>query len=426
METLRFPCKGRGLSATRPYRAGEIVLREQPLAAALFPEHAATRCDWSFTTPRKLLRCARCKVMRFASRDCQKRAYKEYYDRESRALQMLAGKSGAGRVVPPALVRLGARVVWQLQQQQRQPHDATAAVAAKAVPGLEGHWDKRTSSGKDLLGRVGTLVLEMLRAARIATLTDSETHSDDEENFPATALEAARLIAQLSCNAHTIVTEQQEPLVRAARTINVGEELTIAYVDMLSPAVVHESALLDGWFFAPAFGVTDGVETAKTEAVQKESPPIPDPQLESNPKSRAEQRVAAAIARRTIELPVKQPARSMLATAPTCALVDDLLVLHCAHPQQFLRSDAAEHAMSALTNSEGLVVTEMWCDVTVRPQQLEPDAVVDADVETKPRPHSLPLAASRGFQVRIFGENTRDWVRLRLPVKLQPDSIVQC
>ena len=58
--------------------------------------------------------------MRFASRECQKRAWKEYYDRESLALQVLAGNSGAGRVVPPALVRLGARVVWQLQQQQKQ------------------------------------------------------------------------------------------------------------------------------------------------------------------------------------------------------------------------------------------------------------------------------------------------------------------
>ena len=266
------PGKGRGLVATRSYRTGEVLLCEEPLAAALLPDRAATRCDWSFVSKRKLLRCGQCKVMRFASRESQKLAWRAHYKFESAALLALSG-SGLGRVTPPALVRLTARILW-----------GETGEAAVLLEHLEGHWEARDAVAQAKFLRLAALTRELLRAAAAGE------EAEGVVDLP--LLSIAQLMSRLACNVHTICSEEQEPLglgiycgrahlfnharrascvqsfeldearrpallIRAARAIRVGDELTISYVDACEPCALQRLRLLRGWFFDP--GAESGV-----------------------------------------------------------------------------------------------------------------------------------------------------------------------
>ena len=87
MEVSQTPDeRGRIAIATMDLKPGALVTTEEPYAAVLYPEYTRSKCDFSFTSPSKLLRCSRCRVHHFASQAHQRMAWRMYYAKESAAL----------------------------------------------------------------------------------------------------------------------------------------------------------------------------------------------------------------------------------------------------------------------------------------------------------------------------------------------------
>lgn len=109
-QEAQSPQYGRHLIALTPLSAGTVVLEQQPYAAVLYDDRVSVRCDWCFQTAQPgstLMRCTRSKFAHYCSRDHQKAAWKAYYKQECAALGACAPH------VPPATVRLAARVLWR-------------------------------------------------------------------------------------------------------------------------------------------------------------------------------------------------------------------------------------------------------------------------------------------------------------------------
>lgn len=101
---------GRHLIANKLLSPGTTVLQQQPYASVLYDAHVPLRCDWCFQMPQSgstLMRCTRSKFAHYCCKDHQKAAWKAYYKQECAALVACAPN------VPPATVRLAARVLWR-------------------------------------------------------------------------------------------------------------------------------------------------------------------------------------------------------------------------------------------------------------------------------------------------------------------------
>jgi SET and MYND domain-containing protein len=101
---------GRHLVSSKELKPEEVVLEQQPYAAVLYDDQVQLRCDWCFQAAQQgstLLRCARSKFAHYCSREHQKAAWRAYYKKECAALVACAPH------VPPATVRLAARVLWR-------------------------------------------------------------------------------------------------------------------------------------------------------------------------------------------------------------------------------------------------------------------------------------------------------------------------
>lgn len=90
-------------------------MEQQPYAAVLYDDQVPLRCDWCFQAPQpgvssttqQLLRCTRSRFAHYCSKEHQKAAWRAYYRHECAALVACAPN------VPPATVRLAARVLWR-------------------------------------------------------------------------------------------------------------------------------------------------------------------------------------------------------------------------------------------------------------------------------------------------------------------------
>lgn len=98
---------GRHLLLTRAVSAGTPVLKQQPYAAVLYYDEVPRRCDFCFAASDQLMRCSRSKFAHYCCVKHQRAAWKAYYRKESEALRACAPN------VPPATVRLAARVLWR-------------------------------------------------------------------------------------------------------------------------------------------------------------------------------------------------------------------------------------------------------------------------------------------------------------------------
>jgi SET and MYND domain-containing protein len=193
--------RGRAAFASCALVAGETILKEDAFAACLYPQHTATRCDFSFARPAKLLRCSRSKNFRFASADCQKRAWKQYYRWESKSS---LASSSISPVAPT--VRLAARILWRSLSEKGQ--------GFAQVQGLQDHWDVLCTAAKERYLHIASLVVRYMAG------TTTECHTSS--GVPARSLDArdvvgnetaiARLVCALACNVHTIVDVEQRPL----------------------------------------------------------------------------------------------------------------------------------------------------------------------------------------------------------------------
>jgi len=293
--------RGRHLVATQRLRAGDIVLVAEPYAAVLDDAARHLRCDHTFATAAdagvgSLLRCARSKVARYASREAQAAAWREGYKEECAALVACAPG------VPPPTVRLAARVLWRRRRERARPETAYVPTASAgnagfgegydSVRALVHHWDAVAEEDKARFAHAGAAAAAFLDARLAGTnahpadapippakadapVTEPEPTDRDPEEIP---LAVAKLVARLSFNCHALCDDESRPYgvgvfptaaamnhacapncaqsfrgktltVRCLRDVHPEEELTIAYVELAVTRAERRAELMKQYAF---------------------------------------------------------------------------------------------------------------------------------------------------------------------------------
>ena len=277
------------------------MLVAEPYAAVLDDAARHLRCDHTFATAAdagvgSLLRCARSKVARYASREAQAAAWREGYKEECAALVACAPG------VPPPTVRLAARVLWRRRRERARPETAYVPTASAgnagfgegydSVRALVHHWDAVAEEDKARFAHAGAAAAAFLDARLAGTnahpadapippakadapvIEPEPTDRDPEE----TPLAVAKLVARLSFNCHALCDDESRPygvgvyppaatmnhacfpncaqsfrgktlFVRCLRDVRPEEELTIAYVELAVTRAERRAELMKQYAF---------------------------------------------------------------------------------------------------------------------------------------------------------------------------------
>ena len=207
----------------------------------------------------------------------------------------------------PATVRLAARVLWRRAREaaaadgsnddddDEMIEDGVAAAAAlglgrgyDAVDALGDHWERLPDSRKASLAHAA-LLATAFHAGTLGPGSTTPTDPDPNPNPNPNAADprlVARLLAKISCNAHTVCDEElnaigvgvypaaamvnhgdaptaaqsfkgKKIVLRATRDLKRGDEVTMAYVELLATRQERRAALHAGYNFD-----IDGTEMA--------------------------------------------------------------------------------------------------------------------------------------------------------------------
>uniref|UniRef100_A0A8C5LN93 [histone H3]-lysine(4) N-trimethyltransferase n=1 Tax=Jaculus jaculus TaxID=51337 RepID=A0A8C5LN93_JACJA len=99
--------RGNGLRAVVPLRPGELLFRSDPLAYTVCKGSRGVVCDRCLLGKEKLMRCSQCRVAKYCSAKCQKKAWQDH-KRECKCLKSCKPR------YPPDSVRLLGRVIFKL------------------------------------------------------------------------------------------------------------------------------------------------------------------------------------------------------------------------------------------------------------------------------------------------------------------------
>uniref|UniRef100_Q8C2Y2 [histone H3]-lysine(4) N-trimethyltransferase n=1 Tax=Mus musculus TaxID=10090 RepID=Q8C2Y2_MOUSE len=86
--------RGNGLRAVAPLRPGELLFRSDPLAYTVCKGSRGVVCDRCLLGKEKLMRCSQCRIAKYCSAKCQKKAWPDHR-RECSCLKRLQAQISA-------------------------------------------------------------------------------------------------------------------------------------------------------------------------------------------------------------------------------------------------------------------------------------------------------------------------------------------
>ncbi|XP_061847076.1 histone-lysine N-methyltransferase SMYD3 isoform X2 [Colius striatus] len=254
LERFRSRGKGSGLRSRRQLQPGELLYRDQPFAHIVTKELLGSVCDHCLQRNEHLQRCSQCKVAKYCGKSCQKEAWLDH-KRECRCLKSVKPN------FPPDSVRLAGRIVFKLLRQSEC-------------------LSERLYSFSDLQSNIEQLGEEMKGGLRHLAQTLQlylKAEIQDVSQLPA-AIDFFQIFTKVTCNCFTIssgemqdvgvglypsmsllnhscdpncviIFEGYQLLLRSVREIQIGEELTISYIETLMPTSERQKQLMRQYCF---------------------------------------------------------------------------------------------------------------------------------------------------------------------------------
>ncbi|KAM7118129.1 histone-lysine N-methyltransferase SMYD3 isoform 1-T1 [Ciconia maguari] len=254
LERFPSPGKGSGLRSRRRVRPGELLYRAEPFAYVVTKEQLGAVCERCLRRNEHLHRCSQCKVAKYCGKSCQKEAWLDH-KQECRCLKSIEPN------FPPDSVRLAGRIVFKLLRQ---------SVCLS----------ERLYSFSDLQSNIEQLSEEMKDGLRHLAQTLQlylKTEIQDVSHLPP-AIDFFQIFTKVTCNCFTIsngemqdvgvglypsmsllnhscdpncviIFEGYQLLLRSVREIQIGEELTISYIESLMPTSERQKQLMRQYCF---------------------------------------------------------------------------------------------------------------------------------------------------------------------------------
>ncbi|XP_030355442.1 histone-lysine N-methyltransferase SMYD3 isoform X2 [Strigops habroptila] len=247
LERFPSPGKGSGLRARRRVRPGELLYRAKPFAYVVTKEQLGSVCEHCLRRNEHLHRCSQCKVAKYCGKSCQKEAWLDH-KQECRCLKSTEPN------FPPDSVRLAGRIVFKLLRQS-----VCLSERLYSFSDLQSNIEQLSEEMKDGLRHLAHTLQLYLKA-----------EIQDASHLPP-AIDFFQIFAKVTCNCFTIsngemqdvgvglypscapncviVFEGYQLLLRSVREIQIGEELTISYIESLMPTSERQKQLMRQYCF---------------------------------------------------------------------------------------------------------------------------------------------------------------------------------
>ncbi|KAM3676380.1 histone-lysine N-methyltransferase SMYD3 isoform 5-T5 [Ammospiza maritima maritima] len=254
LERFHSPGKGSGLRSRRSVRPGELLYRDVPFAYVLSKQQLGSVCERCLRRNENLHRCSQCKVAKYCGRTCQKEAWLDH-KQECKCLKSIEPS------FPPDSVRLAGRIVFKLLRQSVCPSEKLYSFSD-----LQSNTERLSEEMKDGLRHLAQTLQLYLK-----------TEIQDESQLPP-AIDFFQIFTKVTCNSFTIsngemqdvgvglypsmsllnhscdpncviVFEGYQLLLHSVREIQIGEELTISYVESLVPTRERQKQLMRQYCF---------------------------------------------------------------------------------------------------------------------------------------------------------------------------------
>ncbi|XP_030052320.1 histone-lysine N-methyltransferase SMYD3 [Microcaecilia unicolor] len=241
--------KGNGLRATSVLVPGELLyVVEEPFAYTVSKKSRGAVCERCLRRKDHLLRCSQCKFAKYCDARCQREAWGDH-KRECKCF-----KSSHPRV-PTDSVRLVGKIVFKLLKQSSCPSEELYSFSDLQSNMKELSEEMR--GGLENLAVVlqlylkeeiqdfsqlppGSNILEFF--AKVAC--NSFTISDGEMQEVGVGLYPSMSLLNHSCDPNCeIIFEGQRLLLRTIKEIQISEELTISYIDLMMPTADRQLQL---------------------------------------------------------------------------------------------------------------------------------------------------------------------------------------
>ncbi|XP_048968388.1 histone-lysine N-methyltransferase SMYD3 isoform X2 [Canis lupus baileyi] len=302
VEKFSSASRGNGLRASAQLRPGELLFRSDPLAYTVCKGSRGVVCDRCLLGHRerervrqrekqtpcqepdagldprtpgsrpgpkagakplshpeiprkeKLMRCSQCRVAKYCSAKCQKKAWPDH-KRECKCLKSCKPR------YPPDSVRLLGRVVFKLMEETPSESEKLYSFYD-----LESNINKLTEDKKDGLRQLVMTFQHFMREeiqdasqlpssfdifeAFAKVICNAFTICNAEMQEVGVGLYPSMSLLNHSCDPNcSIVFNGPHLLLRAVRDIEAGEELTICYLDMLMTSEERRKQLKDQYCF---------------------------------------------------------------------------------------------------------------------------------------------------------------------------------
>ncbi|KAK5677536.1 hypothetical protein LTS10_010108 [Elasticomyces elasticus] len=265
-----IPGAGNGLFAKRTFESGDVVLQlPRPLVAELYDQYREHSCAWCFlrapasemerkratafgsrTADITVTACTGCKITRYCSKVCQRKAWKCEHKYECKVLGQEQLNQPA-RIVLKLLGRLRAgeesiKTIMDYHSKQNDVkiedpdyHDKLSRAVATAWQHCERAED--LSGGLAMAMTLGfNVMLNSLNLSNTATPSDQVGRGFDP----------VLCAANHSCDPNAFfVFETPRAVLRAARKIKEGEEVFISYKSDTKPFKYRQAELKEFYFF---------------------------------------------------------------------------------------------------------------------------------------------------------------------------------
>ncbi|KAE8991519.1 hypothetical protein PR003_g21900 [Phytophthora rubi] len=251
--------KGRCAVASVRLQAGACVLRTSAVCAM-----SSSSCGWCFSPQNSLLRCAGCRKARYCSRACRQRDWPQHR-RECAAWRSIPAATASPTVL--LVSRLSARLFLGSQVDQEEKNDVL-----KLRDHLAEHTELKRRQFSDMTQLV-LLLLSRYKAEKKEEIAGFDELQRDLET------EILKLFGRVNCNAFSLandVTNEavgiglfpdgalfnhdcdpncvvsfkgRQMQVHVVRDVEVDEELTVSYVELLQSTKARRTELKESYFF---------------------------------------------------------------------------------------------------------------------------------------------------------------------------------
>ncbi|XP_068795425.1 histone-lysine N-methyltransferase SMYD3 isoform X3 [Struthio camelus] len=254
LEKFPSPGKGSGLRCLRRVRPGELLYRAEPFAYVVTKEQLGGICERCLRRKEHLHRCSQCKVAKYCGKSCQKEAWQDH-KQECKCLKSIEPN------FPPDSVRLAGRIVFKLLRRS-----ACLSEKLYSFSDLQSNTEKLSEEMKEGLRHLAqTLQLylkaEIQDASQLPPAIDffqiftkvtcnCFAISNGEMQDVGVGLYPSMSLLNHSCDPNcVIIFEGYQLLLRSVREIQIGEELTISYIESLVPTSERQKHLMRQYCF---------------------------------------------------------------------------------------------------------------------------------------------------------------------------------